>query len=360
MNMTNSGSMNSNIGLSARIRAFVTLGKVLGQVSAGEVSDWDDTIRRAGHHNGWFTDENVRLALRGLSRMLAAEKLERWLAAYGEIPESSVPKTVGIIMAGNIPLVGFHDLMTVLITGHRAMVKTSSQDELLPRKLVETLATIEPDFADRIEFSEGRMTGFTHIIATGSANSSRYFEYYFSRYPSIIRGNRNSVAVITGQETEDELRALGKDIFRFFGLGCRNVSKLYVHRKVDMVGLLRHFEGWEHIGGHNKYHNNYDYHKAIFLVEKMKHLDTGFLLVREEQALACPVSVLHYEVFDALDEVKIHLLRDADAIQCVVASEGTGIVDAVPFGKSQEPEAWDYADGADTVAFLLEREATAA
>jgi len=357
--MTNSESKNPSIGLAERIRAFVTLGKVLGQVASGELADWDDTIRTAGHRNGWFTEENVRLALRGLSRMLAEEKLEKWLSVYGDMPNTAEAKTVGIIMAGNIPLVGFHDLMTVLITGHRAMVKTSSQDELLPRKLVETLVSIESAFADRIEFSEGRMTGFTHIIATGSANSSRYFEYYFSRYPSIIRGNRNSVAVITGQETDDELRALGKDIFRFFGLGCRNVSKLYVHRNVDMVGLLRHFEGWEHIGEHHKYHNNYDYHKAIFLVEKMKHLDTGFLLVREEQALACPVSVLHYETFDVLEEVKNRLLRDADAIQCVVASEGTGVVNAVPFGKSQEPEAWDYADGADTVAFLLEREATA-
>lgn len=344
-----------------RVKAFIELGKVLGQVaSEAGATDWDDTIRTAGHRNGWFTEENVRLALRGLSRMLAEEKLEKWLSVYGDMPNTAEAKTVGIIMAGNIPLVGFHDLMTVLITGHRAMVKTSSQDELLPHKLVETLVSIEPAFADRIAFSEGRMTGFTHIIATGSANSSRYFEYYFSRYPSIIRGNRNSVAVITGQETDDELRALGKDIFRFFGLGCRNVSKLYVHRNVDMVGLLRHFEGWEHIGEHHKYHNNYDYHKAIFLVEKMKHLDTGFLLVREEQALACPVSVLHYETFDALDEVKFKLLRDADAIQCVVASEGTGIAHAVPFGKSQEPEAWDYADGADTVAFLHEREGTAA
>ncbi|MCF8258693.1 MAG: acyl-CoA reductase [Flavobacteriales bacterium] len=344
-----------------RVEAFIELGKVLGSVaSAAEGTDWDDAIRKAGHHNAWFTDENVRLALRGLSRMLAAEKLHKWLAAYGDIADSPEPKTVGIIMAGNIPLVGFHDMMTVLITGHRAMIRTSSQDELLPRKLVETLVSIEPAFADCIEFSEGRMTGFTHIIATGSSNSSRYFEYYFSRYPSIIRGNRNSVAVITGQETEDELLALGKDVFRFFGLGCRNVSKLFVQRNVDIVALLRHFEGWEHIGGHHKYHNNYDYHKAIFLVEKMKHLDTGFLLVRQEQALACPVSVLHYEMFDALDEVKSKLLRDADAIQCVVASEGTGIANAVPFGKSQEPEAWDYADGVDTVEFLLEREATTA
>lgn len=339
-----------------RLDAFVRLGEVLSRVASGTLADWDDTIRQAGYRNGWFTGENVRLALRGLSRMLTGEKLGRWLAAYGDIDESPEPKTVGIIMAGNIPLVGFHDLMAVLITGNRALIKTSSQDELLPRKLVEVLTAIEPEFTDRVEFTEGRMAGFTHIIATGSSNSSRYFEYYFSRYPSVIRGNRNSVAVVTGHETDDELRALGKDIFRFFGLGCRNVSKVFIHRSVDMADLLRHLEGWSHIIEHNKYRNNYDYHKAILLVEKMRHLDTGFLLAREEAALACPVSVLHYEVFDSIDEVKLGLLRDAEAIQCVVASAGTGITGSVPFGKSQEPEAWDYADGVDTVAFLLEGE----
>lgn len=338
-----------------RSEAFITLGKLLGRVaSADTATDWDDTIRQAGHRNGWFTEENVRLALRGLSRMLTAEKLENWLTAYPDLPDNQDVKTVGIIMAGNIPLVGFHDLMTVLITGNRAIVRTSSQDELLPRKLVDALVAIEPEFADRVDFSEGRMTGFTHIIATGSSNSSRYFDYYFSRYPSVIRGNRNSVAVVTGNESEEEFRALGKDIFRFFGLGCRNVSKVFIHKSVAMADLLGHLEGWSHIIGHNKYRNNYDYHKAILLVEKLRHLDTGFLLALEESALACPVSVLHYETFDSIDEVRSKLLRHAESIQCVVASTETGIVHSVPFGRSQEPDPWDYADGVDTVAFLLE------
>jgi hypothetical protein len=339
-----------------RLSAFVQLGELLGDVAASTNSDWDDTIRQAGHHNGWFTEENVRLALRGLSRMTEREKLQRWLSAYPGLPDSPGPKSVGIIMAGNIPLVGFHDLMTVLITGHRAIIKTSSQDGLLPRKLVEALTAIEPAFTDQAVFTDGRMTGFTHVIATGNSNSSRYFDYYFSRYPSVIRGNRNSVAVITGNETPDELRALGKDIFRFFGLGCRNVSKVFVHSSVNMPDLLGHFEGWGHIIGHNKYRNNYDYYKAIVLVERIPHLDTGFLLVREDRALACPVSVLHYERFDDLSTVRERLAADAAAIQCVVASEQTGISGSVPFGRSQEPEAWEYADGVDTVAFLLKAE----
>ncbi len=337
-----------------RLNAFVQLGKHLGSVANGDTTAWDDVILRAGQQNAWFTEENVRLALRGISRMLAEEQLTSWLATYQELPRTSEVKAVGIIMAGNIPLVGFHDLLAVLITGNRALVKTSSQDELLPQKLVESLVTIEPAYAGLIEFVEGRMTGFTHVIATGSTNSARYFDYYFSRYPSVIRGNRNSVAVITGRETADELHALGKDVFRFFGLGCRNVSKLFIHRSVNLAGLLTHFEGWHHIIGHNKYHNNYDYHKAIMLVERIPHLDTGFLLLREDRSLACPVSVLHYETFDDVAEVQARLMADSDSVQCVVASAGTGIVQSVPFGKSQEPAPWDYADGVDTMAFLLE------
>lgn len=300
------------------------------------------------------------MALRGLSRMLTEEKLSQWLSVYPKLLDGDATKTVGIIMAGNIPLVGFHDLMTVLITGSRALVKTSAQDELLPLKLVESLVAIEPAFSDRVAFVDGRMAGFTHVIATGSSNSSRYFDYYFSRYPSVIRGNRNSVAVITGNETEDELRALGKDIFRFFGLGCRNVSKLLVHRSVRVEELLGHFEGWKHIIEHHKYRNNYDYHKAILLVERMPHLDTGFLLLREERSLTCPVSVLHHEPFDDLVEVKKQLEAEGDTIQCVVASEGTGIMGSVSFGQSQEPDPWDYADGVDTVAFLMETSPVAA
>lgn len=340
-----------------RISAFVRLGEELAQVAASmEFPTWDNAIRQASYHNPWFTEENIRLALRGLSRMLTHEKLEQWLSAYPLLDDAPSPKKVGIIMAGNIPLVGFHDLMTVLITGHHAIIKPSSQDELLPLKVVESLVAIEPAFAETAEFADGRMQGFSHVIATGSSNSSRYFDYYFKKYPSILRSNRNSVAVITGKESDDELRALGKDIFRFFGLGCRNVSKLYVHKDVSLPSILDRFEGWQHIANHNKYHNNYDYHKAIFLVEKVPHLDTGFLLLTENKALACPVSVLHYQTFEDVSVVKMELAQRADTIQCIVATEATGIPGAVPFGRSQEPEAWDYADGADTVEFLLKTE----
>lgn len=339
------------------LTAFVRLGEILHDVANGNGdAAWETAVRKAGHQNGWFTDENIRLALRGISYMLRIEKLESWLASYPESTMKNDPKRVGIIMAGNIPLVGFHDLLTVLISGHHAIVKTSSQDDVLPRALVETLIGMEPLLSERIIFSDGRMHGFTHIIATGSSNSSRYFEYYFNRYPSVIRGNRNSVAIITGKETDEELHALGKDIFRFFGLGCRNVSKLYVHESVVMPDILQHLEGWKHISQHNKYHNNYEYHKAILLVEKLPHLDTGFLLLKEDDALTCPVSMVHYSRFSTLEEIQQEINTHSDAIQCVVASAHLGIVNSVPFGKSQQPEVWDYADGVDTMAFLLETE----
>ena len=340
-----------------RISAFVTLGKVLENVAEStESSDWDSAISNARNHNAWFTEENIRLAFRGIARMLTAEKLEQWLLPYSEQLSDQSPKNVGIIMAGNIPLVGFHDLMTVLITGNNAIVKTSSQDDILPRKLIETLESIEPRFSNSAQFVDGKMTGFSHVIATGSSNSARYFDFYFKKYPSIIRKNRNSVAIITGSETDDELRALGKDIFRFFGLGCRNVSKVYVHSTVSLPELLNKFEGWQHISNHNKYHNNYDFHKAIFLVEKIKHLDTGFLLLTENDSLACPVSVLHYKAFDALDAVKKELTLKANEIQCIVASNALSLENTVPFGTSQEPNPWDYADGVNTIGFLLQTE----
>lgn len=336
-----------------RIDAFVQLGEVLAKVAENPVeSNWATAFRQAEAKNGWFTQENMAIALRGIAYMLQPDKLEKWFSAYGEIPTEG-DKTVGLVMAGNIPLVGFHDLLCVLASGNKAVIKTSSQDEILPKKLVETIEEISPELAFRIEMSHGKMEGFTHVIATGSDNSARYFEYYFGKYPHIIRKNRNSIAIINGDESEDELRALGKDIFRYFGLGCRNVSKVYLSDKVEPKTLLNALEDWKPIGNHNKYFNNYEYHKAIFLVEKMAHLDNGFLLLREEANLGCPVGVLHYQTFATLDQMKAEVKIHEEHIQCVVASEKLGFENAVPFGKAQSPELWDYADGVDTMAFLL-------
>jgi hypothetical protein len=284
--------------------------------------------------------------------MLEAEKVENWLSNYSAIPETG-SKKVSLIMAGNLPLVGFHDLLCVLISGNKAVVKASSLDQVLIKKLVETLVGIEPSFEVAVELVDGRMEGFTHVIATGSDNSARYFEYYFGKYPNIIRKNRNSIAIINGDESLDELRALGKDIFRYFGLGCRNVSKVYLSDKMSPEIFLATLEDWNPIGNHSKYFNNYEYHKAIYLVEKMAHLDNGFLLLRDEPSLGCPVGVLHFQAYSTLDQMKAEVKIHEDQIQCVVASDKLGIDNSVPFGKAQSPELWDYADGVDTMAFLL-------
>ncbi|MBI1288011.1 MAG: acyl-CoA reductase [Flavobacteriales bacterium] len=336
-----------------RIAAFAALGKRLAEVAENPAeSDWAAAFQQAEAKNGWFTQENMAIALRGIAYMLETEKLQKWLSAYGQMPEKG-NKRVGLVMAGNIPLVGFHDLLCVLISGNTAVVKTSSQDEILPKKLVETIAEISPELALQIELSHGKLEGFTHVIATGSDNTARYFEYYFGKYPNIIRKNRNSIAIISGDESEDELRALGKDIFRYFGLGCRNVSKVYLSDKVEPKLLLNALEDWKPIGSHNKYWNNYEYHKAIFLVEKMAHLDNGFLLLREEASLGCPVGVLHYQTFSTLEQMHAEVKIHEKQIQCVVASDKLGFENSVPFGKAQSPELWDYADGVDTMVFLL-------
>lgn len=335
-----------------RKEAFVRLGNVLKSVAENpQESDWAASFRQAEATNGWFTQENIAIALNGISYMLDGEKLDTWLNRY-QIPENG-DKTVALIMAGNIPLVGFHDLLCVLISGNKALLKLSSQDEILPRKLVETIKEVSPELADQIAISEGKLEGFTHVIATGSNNSARHFEYYFGKYPNIIRKNRNSIAIISGTETDDEIRALGKDIFRYFGLGCRNVSKIYLSEKVEPKAILQTLEDWKPIGNHNKYFNNYEYHKAIFLVEKMPHLDNGFLLMREEPALSCPVGVLHFQHYSTVEQIEAEVKIREEEIQCVVASAELEIEDSVPFGKAQLPELWDYADGFDTMEFLV-------
>ena len=336
-----------------RKAAFIRLGRVLEGISKNpQESDWAAAFNQAEAANRWFTQENMALALRGIAFMLQSEKLDKWLSAYSDIPETG-NKRVGLIMAGNIPLVGFHDLLCVLVSGNIAVVKLSSQDEILPKKLVETIAEISPELASRIELTDGKLEGFSHVIATGSDNSARYFKYYFGKYPNIIRKNRNSIAIINGDESLDELRALGKDIFRYFGLGCRNVSKVYLSDKMNPKTFLATLEDWKPIGNHNKYFNNYEYHKAIFLVEKMAHLDNGFLLLREEAGLGCPVGVLHFQTYGTLDQMNAEVKIHQDKIQCVVASDKLGFENSVPFGKAQSPELWDYADGVDTMKFLL-------
>ncbi len=341
--------------------AFVKLGDFLRQFTADEpvrnesVLNNDEFFDAFAHlillsqsHNGWYTPEQVRFSIAAWAEALTDENLTEWLSRY-EIREGE-PKTIGLILAGNIPLVGFHDFLSVLLSGNKALVKLSSNDQKLLPFLANYLIAVAPDFAGLIEFTESKLEGFDAVIATGSNNTARYFEYYFKDVPSIIRKNRNSVAILTGNESTAELEALGEDIFRYFGLGCRNVSKLFVPEGYDFTRFFEAMFGQQDVIHYEKYANNYDYNKAVFLMSNFKLLDNGFLTIKEDSSYASPISSIFYEFYDDLQQVKSRVLADADQIQCVISSGLTP--ESIAFGQTQKPQLWDYADNVDTMEFL--------
>lgn len=304
-------------------------------------------------YNPWFTMKNVDYAVDSIAYMLQKDKLEKWLSKYHEdLQKHHKPKTIGLVMAGNIPMVGFHDYLCTLITGNIALAKLSSQDHKLIPALHDILSTIAPIFKEKAVFTKERIKGADAFIATGSNNTSRYFAYYFGKYPHIIRKNRTSTAVLTGAETQEELEAITDDIFMYFGLGCRNVTKIFIPKNFDFEPLFQAFKKYKEIIQHNKYANNYEYYKSIFLVNKERHLDNGFVLLKEMQGFSSPVSTVYYEYYQDINEVNTILQNHKENIQCIVSSNGK-IKNAIPPGKSQQPELWDYADGVDTVEFLL-------
>src|SRR5690606_34243265 len=293
--------------------------------------------------------ENLSYALNQWSGALTEENIKKWLSGYNI--NDVKPKTVAIIMAGNIPLVGFHDFLCVLIAGHSVLVKLSSNDKHLLPYLGKYLEYIEPSFKGKIKFTEEKFENYDAVIATGSDNTSRYFEYYFGKKPNIIRRNRNSVAVLTGKETDAQLAALGEDIFRYFGLGCRNVSKLFVPENYDFDRFFGAVYPFRDIIEIPKYANNYDYNKAVYLMSLYKLRENGFLMLKEDESYASPIATLFYETYKSADGLREKLTKDSEKIQCIVASDFTP--GEVAFGKTQKPELWDYADGVNTVEFLL-------
>src|SRR5690554_651208 len=343
-------------------KAFVELGKFLAQFKESEIVKGSDVlnndlffndflllIENQKHHNGWFIESEVYFSIQSWANALTPEHLDQWLLPYN-ISEKS-PKTVGLILAGNVPLVGFHDFLSVLITGHKALVKTSSNDKQLIVFLAEYLIQVEPSLKNRIEFTEGQLKEFDAVIATGSNNTARYFEYYFKDKPSIIRKNRNSVAVLTGEESKADLIALGKDIFTYFGLGCRNVSKLFVPKNYDFEKFFNAMYEYREIINNQKYINNYDYNKAVFLMSNFLILDNEFLVLKEDNSYSSPISSIFYEFYTDLKEVKNRIQEDSEQIQCVVSNNL--IENSVAFGQTQLPQLWDYADNVDTISFLL-------
>jgi len=352
--------------LETKKSVFVELGKFLSQFSEEQsvqksdvlyndifFEDFKSLIHLSQSHNGWYTPEQVYFALQSWAEALTDENLEKWLSQYETefAQNDSKEKTVALILAGNIPLVGFHDFLSVLITGNKALIKTSSNDQHLLPFLAKYLIAVDESLKDKITFVEGKLENFDTVIATGSNNTSRYFEYYFKDKPSIIRKNRNSAAILTGKETHEELEQLGEDIFRYFGLGCRNVSKLFVPKGYSFGAFFQAIFKYQDVIHYEKYANNYDYNKAVFLMSNFKLLDNGFLTLKEDSSYASPISSVFYEYYENLEELQKRLETDSEQIQCIVGSNLTS--DTIAFGETQKPQLWDYADNVDTITFLL-------
>ncbi len=298
--------------------------------------------------NKWFTQENIKYSLNGISQMLDETKLTKWSSGYSF--KHNDPKVIGIAMAGNIPLVGFHDYLCILMSGHQAQIKLSSQDDLLLPYVHEILLSIEPRFMDQLTWVD-KLSGYDAAIATGSDNTGRYFSYYFREVPHIIRKNRASCAVLIGKETEDELEALAKDVFTYFGLGCRNVSKVYIPEEYDLIPLLRCWEKFVWITNHNKYANNYTYQKSIHLINQKHFYDNSACLLIEDERLVSPIAVVYYEKYSDQEDLKQRISKWTDKLQCIVSARGW-YKESIAFGKAQMPAVTDYADGVDTLAFL--------
>lgn len=339
--------MNLRIPRSERIDLLTHLGQHL--VSEDELLQ--AVMQRTYHHNNWFTLDNQRRALQGISReYLDPAKLAHWLQAY-DLPEPQAPQTIGLVMAGNIPLVGFHDWLSVFAAGHRAQIKLSDKDQFLFPYLMKWLRQQDERVGQYVDFVP-QLKGFDAVIATGSNNASRYFDAYFSRYPHIIRRNRNAVAVLDGTESREELVALGEDVFAYFGLGCRNVAKLYVPEGYDFTPLLEALHEYRNLILHQKYKNNFDYNYAIYVMNKVDYLANGCVLLTENKAIPSHIAGLYYEYYSDPRAVAEELTNRALEIQCVVAHEPVADLPTFPFGQAQRPALTDYADGIDTLAFL--------
>ncbi len=332
------------MNLQERIKLLVKLGSYLQANEAG----WQEAKENAERQNGWFTQTFIQQAVASIiNNYLHPAKLEAFAAAYN-IPEvQQNPKTIGLVMAGNIPLVGFHDWLCIFLSGHLARIKPSSKDTVLITFIIGKLASWNPLINTQTTFSE-MLKGCDAYIATGSNNSARYFDYYFSKYPHIIRRNRTSVAVLTGQESTRELSLLADDASLYYGLGCRNVTKIFVPRDYDFVPLLEAFKKYTGFADHNKYKNNYDYQLAIALLNNKYYMTNGAVLLVENEAVFSAISQLHYEFYTGDASEILASLQNNPDIQCVI---GKG---ATPFGLAQNPELADFADGVDTMKFLLE------
>lgn len=343
------------LSLNQRIQVLADLGDAIHlELKNSPYSEtFENLLNKVNQSNPWFTIESIIQSLSSWAALLRSEHLNQFVSAYDtQLFEKKNDKVVLLILAGNIPLVGLHDVICSFLSGSKSMIKVSSKDALLLSYLIERIKTINPEASGYFEISETKAQGFTHVIATGSNNSARYFDHYFSKFPNIIRKNRSSLAIITQETTDSELEYLASDIFQYFGLGCRNVTQLWVPRSFDFDRLKNAFKSYARIINHNKYANNYDYHKAIALMNGDPFIDFEFILLQKNTMLKSPLGVLHYSFYENLTEVKNYIQEQREHIQCVVSSENSSF-NEVNFGQTQQPKLWDFADQIDTLQFLL-------
>lgn len=346
-----------NKDLKERIQAFSDLGILFRENSSSQkiktFQKWDSELNKllkdSYQHNSWFTENNLKLSLKNWSAELNKKNIENWLENYKIELKSS--KTVAIIMAGNVPIVGFHDLMCSLILGFKCIVKLSSDDKILIPLIVKFIQSRFDGFKEKVFFENNILKNFDAVIATGSNNSHKYFEYYFGKYPNLLRKTRHSVAVLNGNESDSELAMLSNDVFDYFGLGCRSVSKIFIPKGYDLDLLFNAFYMKRFVIDHNKYANNYDYNKAVYLMSEEKFYDNGFVILKEEKKLGSPIACVYFEYYDDLVQVQNIIKINNQNIQCVVSNEK--IFNGISFGTTQCPKLSDYADNVDTLKFLL-------
>jgi hypothetical protein len=337
--------------LKERLEVLIQLGKEL----TTDNEALQTAIRKTAFHNAWFTIDNQWKAINAIrDHFLSRELLEKWVNSYAfPTLEETKFKTISLVLAGNIPLVGFHDLLCVFVAGHKSKIKLSDKDPYLIPFLIQNLIDINSSCGAYFEIVEGAMKDFDAVIATGSNNSSRYFEAYFGKYPHIIRKNRNAVAVLRGDETGEDFRHLGEDIFTYFGLGCRNVSKIYVPRGYNFEPLLEVIHEFKELVLHDKYKNNFDYQFTIVILNKIKYHSNGCLMMIENEAIASPIAMVYFEYYDNYKTLSTKLKTLKEEIQCIVAKAPIANLPTFDFGKAQKPTLSDYADREDTMAFLL-------
>jgi len=322
----------------------------LKEVILRSQTDLEEVYLKSEQANPWFIRRFLEASMDAiLQPFIDSDKCKKWFQAYPE--NNSQPRRVGLIMAGNIPLVGFHDLFCVLAAGHKAVIKLSDKDPWLLPFITDQWRRVYPELEDHITYVE-RLDKIDTVIATGSNNSGRYFEYYFRNYPHVFRQNRNGVAFLTGKESMMDLKNLAKDIFMFFGLGCRNVSKIYVPAGYDFSRWQEVIAEWSFLGDHNKYRNNLDYNYAIYLINSVPHINLGHLILKEDDAIVSRIGCLHYSYYDDLSTVENELDKRRGEIQCVVSASSLASWEHVPFGETQNPALDQYADGVDTMQFL--------